>query len=1447
MTPAELRALYLEALQAGDADLANLYLDRIEAAQAPGAVSAPEALRAPVQPQPFAPPSATRAAMEQQAAEQAEALTARRVLSPVEREQERQQEEQRAMQVLELERARPVQPGVGAVRQEQEAIIPMLRATRLQRLPVYRQVPEDLRATMTPEEVAAFETREPRAGTDVQPIELRTYYRTPEGIREPTTGERFIESFAQQQLLTEEEARQQAAMQDEALQAALRGERLPPLSATVPGLALQALLMQRPGQEAGVVETPLMAGMRGVAQLGSAAAAETIGTSYEAGGVPTQRTEVTAMDPEGRRRASQDPEFVNRVLENVATGRGIADEFYDVDVFRNAAGDVAAGIAGEEYREAGEMGAFWAGMGLDVLMPGYLGAAKGAVKGASLAGKPVLQVARPAAQRSIATRIINQSRLEEVDRQAALAAIRASDGTEAGIAAAVQPHLQSLGDGAADAFATELRSRIPADYVFVSERIAVPRAVSQQAGEAAQRAARDATQRSTDAQAEYLRTLAALADDTSPQVSSRVAALADTHFPGTAGQQVRGGNLAAVQGSTSDALRKAADALEASPNRTARTSATNALRTFEDQAGIAPGTLQRRLVERAPAEVADSLPQAIRQQVRQAENWASLEGRIQDEALEALRSQAAISAARGAGLAPRTAGELTNLQVYIRDMNPWVAATQRINDGELARWVRAYIAKRPLPPASVVRAVEKVRGSAETALRSAAQQIAATAKQTGSVDRAFEDFLVRNTADMSGEARWQKVLETLYGPPDQTLPAARYLFRDLDAVPVTVDNIKVLNAKLGEQGIVPKVSIWSTPARRAMMKAALDEGIRKRLVAEGVALEGRLTSPTGEVFGLPGAAPGLPRWTILAGGETLTAPAAGGGARVYSKTASNAEKLLGEASQELLPYLSNLAPAQRTSWLNIIRDSGENLLGAGRSGLQGLKYGFEGIPNLPFLMYRLTEAPILSLSTIGAERTLAGLARMSRTKLDDVMQRLGARRMGGGLTSVEGRYYSPAELQKLADDYGIGVSRVETERVLNLSNDLQRIAIRATKDKAGRALMSVQDAFNPAAQGFWQQAAHSVEMSYRRSVFEGALAAGSSASEAADLARRSLGDYSAAPQMVQNIGRYLATAQGQYLLVSELVTQAIKNPASIGSLSRAMLARQKAKDPYNLDGDAALTRLGIVRGGEGADAQRFYGPSNPIFEPIDAALRVMRHSSVLIGDIKRVGKAVSEGDSLTAGQRFWDGFVNLVSVASPAFAAWMDLQDIEAGGEPLTLSDPVSAERVFWQSMVAARAADPDGRAGIWQAWLDIARPEVVPPPDGLGHPVLDDVWLRQPAEGVPHVLYAYDDQGRPLYKVYKPSPRGMVNIELARAATPDALERAFGAMAALIDMPAGSRPGMSVEAGAPPVQVFGGVQAPRGAGAAAGLLFGQPAGPADPVAARRAQIEQLRQAREGQ
>jgi hypothetical protein len=1029
-------------------------------------------------------------------------------------------------------------------------------------------------------------------------------------------------------------------------------------------------------------------------------------------------------------------------------------------------------------------------------------------------------------------------------KQATIQAIRTSDGTEEGITAAVRQPLAALGDDAADSFRAELQRRTPADYVFVTESVAVPRGTSAQVRQAVQGEVQRAVQRSAGEQAEYLRTLAALAADTSEQAPARVAALAERSFPGQAGQRLRTSALTSAEQGTVDALRAAADALEAKPGTVAQRSALAALGRLEEQAGLQAGTLRGRLVQKAPREA--TLPQELAAAVRDVDGWAALPARTREEAFEALRSAAATRAAESAGVAARRAEDITALQAAIRADNPWVAAAQRVNDGQLARWIRAVSGER-LPPASVARATEKIRGAAEGALRSAERRIVELARETGSTNRAYERFLAESTGSISGEERWRKVLTVLYGEEGlKRLQPRLQQLGDLDAVPVTVDALRAFNADAARAGLVPRLPLWSRPARRAILKTALDEGVRKRIIAEGIDLDAALTAPGGGVFGAPAAAPDLPRWATLAGGAQPVQRPVRGGVRTYDVAASRAEQKLAEGSEELVRYLESVAPAQRSSVLAMAADAGSYLFGAGRNALNNARYGFMGLPNLPYLLYRLTEAPILSMATIGAQRTLDALPQLGRAAKDAALRRLGVRRLGTGLTAADGTRYSQRQLDDLVQQYGIGIARTETQRIGQLADDMERAAQAAASGQAGAALDLTRSIFDPTVKGFYLRLAEAAEVSFRRAVFEGALAAGVGPSQAADLARRSLLDFGAQPEQLKVLGRFFATAQAQYGLLSELTIKAVQNPEAFGALTRGLLAKQKLRDPYNLDGDAGLTRLGIVRGGE----ERFYGPQNPLFLPVEQALSTIRHGNLLLSDLREAARTFEEqpgAGALEAGEAFSEAGVRLLTATLPAIGALIELSSIE-DGQPVPLGAATSAERLFWQSAIAARAADPDGSAGIWQSWLDLARPDIVQPPAGAGHPVLSDYWLRQPPAGTPHILYATDEQGRPLYMVLKPSARGLQNLELVRAATPDVLERAFGATAALIDAPAGQRlPGASVGLEPPPLQVFGEGVAPTGAAAAAGLLLGQPAGPADPAAARRLQIEQLRQTREGQ
>ena len=1452
MNPDLFQQLYSEALQAGDDELAAAYLQQFQQSQ-----QAVPMIRPPAPPTPFQPPSVTREAMRAEAEEIGQQLTAGRVGSPLEIAEERERETQRALEVIQAERSRPVETGRGPVREER-TFVPSVPVTRLQRLPVYRELPEELVNVFTPEQRADYETREPTADAATEPIRVSTYIQTDDGIRRPTTTEMAAQAFTRQPVLTEAQARQQAEMQEDELRRFFEGERATPPLAALPASVYLTALTQRREEDAGIVETGAGALTRAATTFLGPLAAETIGLFTD----QTARTapEPTPFDPEARRRASNDPDFMSRVFENVATGRGVSDELYDIEAFRTAAGDVAAGALGEDYRAAGEAVPFYLGLGADVASPGFIGTATMATRGARLATAPVVnravaQVARPQVRQQVATRIINQSNLDQPEKVAALEAIRASDRTEEGIRTAVQPTLDAaLGSEGTDAFMAEVQRRMPDDYVFVTDRIAVPRETSTAAQAAVRDVPQNATRRAPAAQAEYLRTLAALADDTSDQASTRLSALIDGTFAPSEAPTLRGAQFSGASPDTLEALRRSAEALEAKPTRTATIAAENALARFEAETGIGQGTLQNRFRQRLPAESANRLPEGIRQQVRQAESWTDLPADVRQQAFDALADQTAIDIARAGGLTPRTAGDLSSLQVRLVSDNPLSNALRRISDGQLSRWVRSTSGK-PLPSASVSRAVQKIRAASEAAVQTMGRQVRQLVQETGSLNAGHEQYLLRSTPDLSNRDRWEKVLDALYGEPKALLDQGDSLFSDvggLENVPVTVANVRQLHAQL-RSAIKKGTYLLPTPLqipvraiRQSMLKAGLDEGTRRRLLAEGVAYERSIAdSPV---------LPGRPRWAALMG-DPVEVPSASGGVRTYGTSdiiAARTEKLLAEQSPELTPYIERLSKPSRASWSGLLTDVADYAVGGLNAAYQNItRYGYAGIPNLPVILYRMTEAPILSLATIGTENTLRALGRLPSTVVNEAMRKLGMRRLGGPLTTPSGRVYSPGELDALAERGGIGITRADQSRAALLARDLERMARRATRGAAGRALGFVADQFNPFARGFWLETAHALNRSYRRSVMEGALAAGLPEMDALRLARESLGDYGGQPKYIQDAGRYLASAQHNYLLMTEAVQLGLRNPMKLEAIGRAALANQKVQDPYALDGDASLSRLGVVRAGQAESAQRFYGPENPFFVPVEQVTSSMRNANLVVADLIRMGRALKAQDYPTAANTFVEGGVNLISIPLPVFAQALDYAGIETAAAQ-TLADPVSAERVFWQTMAAARAADPDGSRGIWSAWDAIAMPKKVPPPEGSAHPTLPDYWVTQPPAGTPHVLYAYeldaDGVPRPLYAVYEPSPRGMQQIELLRAATPDLLERAFGASAALIDMPAAYREaGTSISRETPPVQVFGESVVPRGVGAAIGTLAGQPAGPADTVAARRAQIEILRQTREGQ
>ena len=195
-----LQELYLSALQAGDDELAELYLQRLQQ---------PQPMRRPAgAPQPFEPALVTQAEQARQVEAAGEAAAADRggVLTAEMVAQRRQEARRLASLTLQGARGAAVSVGGGVARVADE-LLPPIRPTRIVQVPIYRRVPDELRSTLTPAQIADFETTEPRAGSTLQPIAVERLYRAPGGeLRPASRFEEFAESFAQQTVLSESAA-----------------------------------------------------------------------------------------------------------------------------------------------------------------------------------------------------------------------------------------------------------------------------------------------------------------------------------------------------------------------------------------------------------------------------------------------------------------------------------------------------------------------------------------------------------------------------------------------------------------------------------------------------------------------------------------------------------------------------------------------------------------------------------------------------------------------------------------------------------------------------------------------------------------------------------------------------------------------------------------------------------------------------------------------------------------------------------------------------------------------------------------------------------------------------------------------------------------------------------------------------------------------------------------
>ncbi len=836
---------------------------------------------------------------------------------------------------------------------------------------------------------------------------------------------------------------------------------------------------------------------------------------------------------------------------------------------------------------------------------------------------------------------------------------------------------------------------------------------------------------------------------------------------------------------------------------------------------------------------------AYAKRVEEAGGLDKLDPRVQNVLREQVKTQAAYRAVPEIARAVRKADTVSEFQVYVERMAELVPSTTRGAYGPLMRRIAAVYGSKSykVTPASVAKATRALRAAGASATREIKRALIAEARTSRTAEEALDRVFARELGEQNPDSLYARILGDMYGGEKvenimKSLAVDNEVLggRLLDDVPSSqslrrIDEHLVANGGVNRVGPGPEID-------RAMLRAILEEGVRKRRALGGKEFEAAIIADGTRRADVP---PGAGGFFKVPDRLDPSAGAPGSRLREYRLLAKpETEGRLVQGAEELVRVLGNEPGLARLGWGNWLVTKGSRIGQNLRDAEYGMRYGYY-LPNVPFLVGRAIALPIVSIATIGAENTMRALARSAGKAVDAAANLYPrSRRLGLGVPDPQGVYYSPKVLDDLLEVHGgLGRSAIDQARVNRIGRD---IIDQVERTAGGRELLSAANPLRPDIVNFYQKTAEAIELSYRRSVFESAIAHGILPSDAALLARESLLNLAEVPSALTNtLGAFFVDAGEKYLAYVKFAGLAARNPKQLTRIAKATRLEQKRRDPYGLEGDRTLRTLGIVPVRTKDRDAVIYGPESPHTRPIEQTLDIIRTSEFTIRRLadfaRRFGNAKYSG-ALDAGL---EGAGELVRYgASELLPGVLDALEKETGplsrgARPGRALQTFGDTEAFWVALLAADFADPRHESGVWQTTVDLLDPKVVMPPAGLelDKETAPDIWTAQPPEGTPFIALGLTRDGVPRYKVWEPSQVGLRNLRAIRSLTPDILEQALGAGASLY----GSSDNVDVDA------LF-----PEGATAAVGRFVGAQTTPAverDPRVIRAKQTEAIRGVRE--
>lgn len=277
-----------------------------------------------------------------------------------------------------------------------------------------------------------------------------------------------------------------------------------------------------------------------------------------------------------------------------------------------------------------------------------------------------------------------------------------------------------------------------------------------------------------------------------------------------------------------------------------------------------------------------------------------------------------------------------------------------------------------------------------------------------------------------------------------------------------------------------------------------------------------------------------------------------------------------------------------------------------RSRTGGVLSGFP-LPNLVYHGVNITTAPLIIALTTDIPTALKAMATGVERLADWVAMKAGRSADAVVMVDSGGRQWTRAMLEDSMHRSNVGFSQISFEFSDTLLRDMEReMRLTPQVEKMG-GFRKLWEEMRPAGKNYVARFAEFSDAQWRKNVYVTALREGLTEEQAADIARRSLLDYTKIGEGERKLAaRFLLVYAFRRRMMTDTLTAILRNPDDLRRIVLLGVRQQQIADTWASGDDDTMTKLwGRFGGTYDGVPTGVFGPGNPPMESFRDVAQVL--------------------------------------------------------------------------------------------------------------------------------------------------------------------------------------------------------------------------------------------------